>query len=187
MIKLFERDMFNIFERPRVQRESAGTIREFVNHVQKYLRVLHEVSHGVLGRINQLYDWKKLGRSNENTMNRWNMREHHDWHWSSFLQCRYQIFERATLNESRKSHKQIKGNHERYEFLLKQKQPFNSKVLSKTSLSTIQGRQCYLCQGQHLIYTCNQFLKLSVAERIQTVNRLKLCIKSAQWSCCCKV
>lgn len=53
----------------------------------------------------------------------------------------------------------------------------NSKSRSKTVLTTsTQGKNCFLCQGQHLIYSCKQFLSLSVEDRIREVKRLKLCL-----------
>lgn len=51
---------------------------------------------------------------------------------------------------------------------------FISKSQGKISFSTIvQNGQCYLCQGQHFIYSYNQFLNLSVKNRVQAVKRLK--------------
>lgn len=36
--------------------------------------------------------------------------------------------------------------------------------------------KCYYCNGNHFLYFCEQFLALSVPDRIKEVKRLKLCI-----------
>lgn len=94
-----------------------------------------------------------------------------------FLQRRCQVLERASLsNGSEIVNGKSKFNHEG-NGSGKQKQLFHLKSQVKTSLATTtQGGRCYYYQGQHLIYFCNQFLKLSVEDRFQAVKRLRLCI-----------
>ena len=36
--------------------------------------------------------------------------------------------------------------------------------------------QCFLCKGSHALYQCSDFLNLSVAERINKIRDLKLCL-----------
>jgi len=175
-----------LFELPCVQREAAGAIRELVDHVQKHLRVLHSM------RL-PTESWGELivylVEKNLDSVTRRRWEEYAETlddittdittdTLLEFLQRRCQVLERAALSENLGdiTGKSRFNNHERND-KGKQKQPFHLKSQGKTSLSTtVQGGRCYLCQGQHFIYSCNLFLNLSVEDRIQAVKRLKLCI-----------
>ncbi|XP_036145656.1 uncharacterized protein LOC118646575 [Monomorium pharaonis] len=169
-----------LFELPRVHRESSNAIRDLIDHVQKHLRVLQSMklpteSWGEL--IISLIE-KNLDSA---TRKRWE--EHAEMHEElmtktmiDFLQRRCQVLERAALSEGIKDVTSGIKTSEKNDNN-KIKSASNSRLQTKTTLSTtIQGGRCYVCQGPHLIYTCNQFLNLSVKDRIQTVKKLKLCI-----------
>lgn len=77
--------------------------------------------------------------------------------------------ERKAMESADKSRTELKNDRRR--------QPSYSNSRTKTSLATTnQGGRCYLCQGQHLIYSCKQFLRLSPEDRMREVKQLKLCI-----------
>jgi len=164
-----------LFELPRVHRESVNAIRELIDHVQRHIRVLKSMKLPTehWGEIIVHFVEKSLDYA---TRRRWE--EHAETLDElttdaiiNFLQRRSQILERASFNES-----SGKFNHND-KADGKSKQPFYSKSQNKTVFATsVQGGRCYMCQGQHLIYSCGQFLGLSVKDRIQTVARLKLCI-----------
>ncbi|XP_036145895.1 uncharacterized protein LOC118646638 [Monomorium pharaonis] len=169
-----------LFELPRVHRESSNAIRDLIDHVQKHLRILQSMklpteSWGEL--IISLIE-KNLDSA---TRKRWE--EHAEMHEElttktmiDFLQRRCQVLERAALSEGIKDVTSGVKTSEKNDNN-KIKLASNSRLQTKTTLSTtIQGGRCYFCQGPHLIYTCNQFLNLSVKDRIQTVKQLKLCI-----------
>lgn len=76
-----------------------------------------------------------------------------------FLQRRCQVLERASLSEGVGEVGLRKYNSDKVDG--NKKQSFNSRIQGRTTLATTtQGRRCYFCQGQHLIYHCNQFLNL---------------------------
>ncbi|XP_024887379.1 uncharacterized protein LOC112464560 [Temnothorax curvispinosus] len=91
-----------------------------------------------------------------------------------FLQRQCQLLRRATSDSE--SVNKAKDDIREKDKTSKQRS-LNSKAQGKTTLSTItQERRCYLCQGQHLIYSCKQFLGLSVEDRIRKIKRLRLCL-----------
>nr|CAI5853378.1 unnamed protein product [Callosobruchus analis] len=54
----------------------------------------------------------------------------------------------------------------------------NSEDINKSESSDLSSSalQCYFCKGDHSIYYCAQFLKLSISDRMQRVKKLKICI-----------
>lgn len=167
-----------LFEMPRMPRESAGAIRDLIDHVQKYLRVLQSMkspteSWGEL--IIHLIE-KNLDQA---TKRRWEeyaetLEGPRTDDILEFLQRRCQVLERIFLGEGGEIRSK---NHNSDKVDGNKTQSYNSRVQGKTTLATtIQGRQCYYCQGQHLIYHCNKFLNLPVENRIEIVKQLKLCI-----------
>ena len=168
-----------LFEMPRVQRESASTIRELVDHIQKHLRVLKSMdlpteSWGelIVYLVEKNLDYVTRKRWEEHaevleTVTTDDMME--------FLQHRCQVLERVSLGEG--CFRDTKPNSHHGKNDSSKSKPLNFKSQNKTTLSTtVQRRQCFMCQGQHFLYVCPQFLNLSVKDRIQTVKRLRLCI-----------
>ncbi|XP_024878022.1 uncharacterized protein LOC112458563 [Temnothorax curvispinosus] len=173
-----KRHIHCLFELPLVKRESASAIQDLVDHIQKHLRVLQAMglpteSWGDL--IIYLIE-KNLDNA---TRRRWEEHiEQRDGVTTSvmieFLQRQCQLLRRATSDS--KSVNKAKDDIREKDKTSKQRS-LNSKAQGKTTLSTItQERRCYLCQGQHLIYSCKQFLGLSVEDRIREIKRLRLCL-----------
>lgn len=168
-----------LFELPRVPRESAGAIRDLVDHVQKHIRVLQSMKSPTesWGELIIYLIEKNLDQA---TKRRWE--EHVEAlenpttdNIMDFLQRRCQVLERASLSEGVGEIRSRNHNNDKVDG--NKRQSFNSRVQGKTTLAaTSQGRRCCFCQGQHLIYHCNQFLNLTVENRIETVKQLKLCI-----------
>ncbi|XP_071648512.1 uncharacterized protein [Temnothorax longispinosus] len=167
-----------LFELPLVKRETASAIQDLVDHIQKHLRVLQAMglpteSWGDL--IIYLIE-KNLDNA---TRRRWEEHiEQRDGVTTSvmieFLQRQCQLLRRATSDSESVS--KAKDDIREKDKTSKQRS-LNSKAQGKTTLSTItQERRCYLCQGQHLIYSCKQFLGLSVEDRIREIKRLRLCL-----------
>lgn len=167
-----------LFELPQVKQESAGAIQELVDHVEKHLRVLQVMklpteSWGDL--IIYLIE-KNLDNA---TRRRWEeyIEQREEVATSTmieFLQRQCQLLRRASVdsevvNKSRDdSRERERPNRQRSS---------NLKSQSRTALSTTtQEKKCYLCQGHHLIYTCKQFLGLSIEDRIKEIKRLRLCL-----------
>lgn len=92
-----------------------------------------------------------------------------------FLQRRCQILEQASLSEAPGNQNKCNVNKDKTDNS-KQKMS-HLKTQGKVTLSTtIHKGRCYLCQSQHLIYSCHQFLNLSVEDKIKAIKRLKLCL-----------
>ncbi|XP_070527727.1 uncharacterized protein [Cardiocondyla obscurior] len=122
-----------LFELPSVKRESAGAIKELVDHVQKHLRVLKGMGlpTGSLSAVKARNDRRRKRVRDE--------------------ERRAREKERSKANRTKKPTK---------------------TVLTTTS----QEGKCYLCQGNHMLYGCRQFLSLSVEDRISEIRRLRLCL-----------
>lgn len=91
-----------------------------------------------------------------------------------FLQARCQMLERI---EARSKQKDVAKGTEADKVTKSRNQTKSlqgDKALALAA-STNAGK-CYLCQGDHFLYRCDQFLKMTVDERLKEVQRLKLCI-----------
>ncbi|XP_029155926.1 uncharacterized protein LOC114928760, partial [Nylanderia fulva] len=168
-----------LFELPRVHRESATAIQELLDHVHKHLRVLQSMKlpteawgELIIHLIEKNLDSSTRGRWEEHIEE---LTEVTTTTMTDFLQRRCQVLKRASLNEVKDLTIRKTHGHERNDG--NKRGLFHAKLQPKTSLSTtIQGGRCYWCQGQHLIYTCSEFLRLPAEDRLQEVRRKKLCI-----------
>ncbi|XP_071562311.1 uncharacterized protein [Temnothorax nylanderi] len=165
-----------LFDLPLVRRESASAIQDLVDHVQKHLRVLQAMglpteSWGDL--IIYLIE-KNLDNA---TRRRWeeHIEREDDVTTSTmidFLQRQCQLLRRAASDGEIVNRDDLRARDG-----TSRQRSLDSKVQGRTTLSTTtQERRCYVCQGQHSIYACKQFLGLSVEDRIREARRLKLCL-----------
>ena len=95
-----------------------------------------------------------------------------------FLKDRSLILERieSRSNDRALKEKELrsKGSHGHSKSQAGNKGAANLKTSSLTS--SLTTGKCFLCDGSHLLFVCEKFLALSVADRIKEVRRLKLCI-----------
>jgi len=178
-----KRHIQSLFELPQVRRESASAIQELVDHVQKHLRVLQSMKRPT-------ESWRDLiiylieKNLDSVTRRRWeeHIEQKEDVTTSTiieFLQRQCQLLRRAAVDSEsvNKSRDDIREKDRASKQRSLNQRSLTAQSQSRTTLSTIiQERRCYLCQGHHLIYSCKQFLELSVEDQIREVKRLKLCL-----------
>lgn len=161
-----------------MKQESADAFQELVDHVQKHLRVLQVMKLStesweevIIYLIEKNLDnatrrrWEEYIEQREEVMTSTMM---------EFLQRQCQLLRRASLDGEivNKPRDDIceKDKTNKYRSL-------NLKSQSKMALSTTtQEKKYYLCQGYHLIYNYEQFLGLSIEDRIKEIKRLKFCL-----------
>ncbi|XP_036146016.1 uncharacterized protein LOC118646671 [Monomorium pharaonis] len=163
-------------ELPKIRQESADTIQELVDHVQKHLRVLQAMKLPtdqwgdiIIFLIEKNLDSTTRRRWEEHIEDKENITTST---MMEFLRRHSQLLRRAAddseTGTSRNSVGEDNSNKQR---------TTSTKVRNNAALATTtrEGR-CYLCQGQHLIYGCAGFLNLSVEDRIKEIKRLRLCL-----------
>ncbi|XP_070510435.1 uncharacterized protein [Cardiocondyla obscurior] len=164
-----------LFEMPTVRRESAGAIQELVDHTQKHMRVLKGMGHPteswgalVIHLIERNLDgatrrhWEEHVESKENVTTETML---------EFLQGQCRLLKRATMGIE---FKEPVRNDARDKSKLSN--PKGARAARTVMAATLREGKCYLCQEDHLLYTCKQFLGLPVESRIDEIRRLRLCL-----------
>ncbi|XP_036146395.1 uncharacterized protein LOC118646807 [Monomorium pharaonis] len=162
-------------ELPKIRQESADTIQELVDHVQKHLRVLQAMKLPtdqwgdiIIFLIEKNLDSTTRRRWEEHIEDKENITTST---MMEFLRRHSQLLRRAADDSETGTSRNSVGKDN------SDKQRTSTKVRNNAALATTtrEGR-CYLCQGQHLIYGCAGFLNLSVEDRIKEIKRLRLCL-----------
>ncbi|CAL1672753.1 unnamed protein product [Lasius platythorax] len=166
-----------IDELPRIKQESASAIQELVDHIQKHIRVLQSMklptdSWGdlLIYVIEKNLDnvtrrrWEEHIESKDDVTTTTMM---------EFLQRQSQLLRRSatdgSINGARTEVSEKEASN-------KQRGSTTKSRGKATLATTTQEKKCYLCQGQHLLYSCKKFLSLAVDDRIKEIKRLKLCL-----------
>lgn len=149
-----------LMELPSFNKESASNIRSLLDNVQMHMRALKALDEPV-DQWSSLLIYIITSKVDRYT--------HREWEKSingtkmpqldtllEFLRNRYQILEASHFENNNHSYQKNK----------------KSQALS----STQQINFCNFCRGEHRIYSCEKFLKLSVEERVDAVKKAGLCI-----------
>ncbi|XP_072401038.1 uncharacterized protein [Diabrotica undecimpunctata] len=165
--------LFNI---ETISKETSHKIRALVDEVSNHLQALENLNkstdnwdllliHMITSKFdnNILRDWEK------------HTKEMQDETWSDLKRF---LRDRADYLEK------IEGKIEKQPSIQEKSGKFDAKQRSKgyarsfTSTSEFNGtsKGCVFCKGDHSIYSCEQFLRLSIFERRNFVNKAKLCL-----------
>lgn len=167
-----------LFAMPKVERESATAIRNLIDYALKHLRVLKSlklpteawdelVIHMIETKLDMatLRAWEQEGNTADAKLNT----------LTDFLEAKCQMLERI---EARTKEKEIS----------KKVEPDKPKPKTRSQTKAEEGERrvslatstdagkCYLCRGDHFLYHCENFLALSIEDRVKEIRRLKLCI-----------
>ncbi|XP_050543053.1 uncharacterized protein LOC126906529 [Daktulosphaira vitifoliae] len=153
--------------------ESAIKLRQFIdklsNHIQSLRTLGYEPNnwgplmvHMVMIKLDKmtLRAWetsacqKKVAEPNE---------------LLEFLESRFKILE--SMETSKTIATRVLGVND----LSSKNQNIKKNVFTKSFAVAVKSLECFVCKGPHTIYHCPTFLALSVQERINKVNELKLC------------
>lgn len=162
-----------LFTMPKMEKESAMTIRGLADYTLKRLRVLKSLNlptdswneliiHMIKAKLDAatLRAWEQSVIAADVTLVA----------LTDFLEKRCQILERI---ETRVKDKEITRKTESD----KKKAKSRSHEKPTTLANSTETGKCYLCQDNHFMYCCDKFLALSVDDRIKEVHWLKLCTK----------
>nr|CAI5850228.1 unnamed protein product [Callosobruchus analis] len=157
-----------LFELNSISKESSLALRSLIDSVNKHLRALKTLKlptdewDAIIIYMVAL----KLGR---NTNREWEQSKKDKQlptlaGFFEFLKNRADFLETIELNNSQKAKEHCDRTIRRH-----------SSFLINNSSDSHTESKCNYCKQQHLIYTCDKFLKLPVSERWTKVNEMKLC------------
>ncbi|XP_018395452.1 PREDICTED: uncharacterized protein LOC108773959 [Cyphomyrmex costatus] len=107
--------------------------------------------------------WEQEGNVESRTLN----------NFVDYLQKRCLMLERLEARAKEGSSHVVDGSDKQR---AKNRSPKSSQGDKSTSLAiSSENGKCFLCDGEHFIYYCKDFIAMSVDDRIKEVRRLKLC------------
>lgn len=152
-----------IFCTPKIEKESSTSLRNLVDCTSKHLRALDTlipaeqrwdavIIYLIVSKLDlvTIREWEKY-KIEKDLPTFGNLQ--------NFLKNKADILETIELNHSPKS-KDLRSNSERFR---------------KTFF--VGNENCSFCKGDHKIYVCENFLKLSEIERFEKVKSNRICIK----------
>lgn len=159
----------SLFEMETLSKESATGLRNLTDNVYKHLRALETLKQPVQ-HWDTLLIFVITSKLDKQTIREWEKRKISEEFpklddLSDFIRTRADWLETIEINHSSAKvtkEKEIRGG-------------------SKNVSLLVASRTCNFCKQNHVIYYCDEFLKLNVPDRIKKVNDLKLCS-----NCLCK-
>ncbi|XP_045462023.1 uncharacterized protein LOC123672080 [Harmonia axyridis] len=164
--------LFNLIP---LKKECSEALRNLIDSLFKHLRTLSNLGLNVdswdplliylmttkLDKIS-VCEWEKV----KSNLDLPTLKE-----FTTFLKNRADLLESLEQNNEispKTIKKEFKGKHVR-------------SYLGKTDRVKSKSVKCFLCNENHVIYYCSDFLKLSIPQRLEKVNELNLCR-----NCLCK-
>lgn len=180
-----------LFEMPSAEKESASSIMQLVDYVNKHTRVLKRLgapteswsdilSHMVESKLDRvtLRAWQErvaVSPDDENGDQQSNLDKLMD-----FLIQRCHTLERIESGKSKTNLSSDKGILKKQGQLRANGKNNPSKNSATEKVTSLAGSMttgaCFVCQGAHSVYKCNKFLAMSPEERNQEALKLKLCL-----------
>lgn len=153
-----------LFSLHPIQTENSTKLRELLDYISKHLRSLHQLGEPV-EHWDTLINFLVISKLDKTSTREWEQlkttKEVSTWEdLKTFLRGR------ADMLEAIESKGTDKGFH--------QKAPQNQSKSYKSFHTT--NVKCPHCKGNHLIYSCDGFKKLSAQDRIDFAKNSKLCL-----------
>lgn len=158
------------FAMPKVEKESAMAIRELIDYTSKHLRVLNSMGLPT-DSWDELIIHMVESSLDDTTLRAWELK-------GGTADAKLEtltdfLVERCKTIERLEARNREKGATRRLESG-KPKAKAQEKTTALANVTT--AGKCYLCQGNHFLYHCENFLGLTADDRLKEVRRLKLCI-----------
>lgn len=157
-----------IFDLPNVNRDSVESLRFFVDNLQKHYRALRNLKEPV-------EQWSTIlihllsSKLDTNSRKEWEIETKDVVSPTSEIFIQF-LIDRCKLLESIDNKYLNKSSSSNYHNT--HHKSVTTKIQSNISTRLLS---CIFCKGDHLIYYCNEFLKLSISDRINTIRKLKAC------------
>lgn len=166
----------NIFNMPQVIKDSARSLREFLNILNTNIEALKSLNievnswdplliHIMTSKLDFVSrkGWEETLKDTKPPTKT---------QLIEYLTQRCHLLEALDINKSftPNTHlKNFKGSNDKHH--INRSNTTSSFVAQKKGSAT-----CYVCKGRHYIYFCKQFIDLQVDQRINEVRKLKLCL-----------
>lgn len=151
-----------IFDLEQLTRESSSSLRQLIDDIYKHLRALENLKQPI-DHWDALLMFIITSKLDKTTAREWEKFKL-DYETLKLSDFKTFLHSRANLLET------LEMNHG-----IKSKEISNRPSTKKYSLLASNTRKCNYCSKEHLIYSCNSFLQLAVAERKNRVKELGLC------------
>ncbi|XP_061729385.1 uncharacterized protein LOC133534298 [Cydia pomonella] len=167
-----------LFNLDPIQRESDKSLRFLSDHVTKNLRALK-----TLGQPTEHWDTMLVhllsAKLDTNTNSKWEEHRNTLKEWPTLDDFREFLKNRADILENLyRSKRDKQANHKpepvAIKTLFKHDKNIKTFMISEKQ-SDHKGRPCVVCHGDHRVYDCPTFRKMSVDERWSRASSLKLC------------
>lgn len=152
----------SIFEMENLTKESARALRNLIDTVNKHLRSL-----GTLGQPTEFWDTlliyiitSKLDKSTAKEWEKYKIASENPSleDMQTFLSSRADLLETLEVNHGIKATRDL-----------------NPRIHGRQTALTSSHTVCYNCKDSHRIHKCEDFLKLSIPNRITKIRQLRLC------------
>jgi hypothetical protein len=160
-----------LFDLPNVTKDSPASLRQLIDKVDLHLKVLKTLDaptetwdlliiHLIELKLDAftMREWETTNKKTMPTLK----------DMYAYLKDRCRVWEAIQFHKNPEKNRDVQSKSNPQQ---KSKAPFTR---SSSNLAT-QQPSCKLCNQNHFMYQCKQFLNLSVSARIAEVKRLKLC------------
>ncbi|XP_068914687.1 uncharacterized protein [Tenebrio molitor] len=160
-----------LFDLPNVTKDSPASLRQLIDKVDLHLKVLNTLDaptetwdlliiHLIELKLDAftMREWETTNKKTMPTLK----------DMYAYLKDRCRVWEAIQFHKNPEKNRDVQSKSNPQQ---KSKAPFTR---SSSNLAT-QQPSCKLCNQNHFMYQCKQFLNLSVSARIAEVKRLKLC------------
>lgn len=156
-----------LFYLPTINKESFSALRNFVVNFQKNFRAVKN--------LNEILIHLLLTKSDFNTKKEWEIKTKNEISpqlntFITFLTNRCHILESVDSNKL--------NPHSQQQTPISGKRGYLNKpyLQSNVSANINLTLSCLYCKEDHNIYYCNDFQKLTVSDRLNTIRKLKACV-----------
>lgn len=170
----------SLFSMQSISKETPSHLRKMIDAVLKNLRALKSLGqptdswdtliiHIILTKLDPLTEkeWEQFKINSSHSKDCRDLQDLID-----FLKDRADMLEMIKANSSASSSSVPKMSHE---VPKKQFQKSHSFVSTKKSKEVTRTKPCYMCNGNHSLYTCSAFLALNDKDKLDFVDNKLLC------------
>lgn len=169
----------SIFEYPSIKRESHTDLRNLFDNVTKHLRSLKALGEDT-DSWDRLIIYVMAEKFDDVTRRDWETYKYASTlpsmkDMNAYLKEKCEVLEKLEVTKAEK---------QRFQYQHYKKGSSSSFVAGNNQYK----RRCYYCNKEHLLHSCDSFLKLSINDRILAAKELKLCLNClrdnhASWHC----
>ncbi|XP_055622473.1 uncharacterized protein LOC129766046 [Toxorhynchites rutilus septentrionalis] len=174
---LKKRHLQDLLEIPRMKKETAAALHSAVDDFQRHVKILEQLGEPT-AHWSTLLEHLLCIRLHDDTIRAWE--DHAETVGNQtykclveFLEKRIRVLESVSVNHNNIAHQTtpaagVNSTHHRRPSL-----PFKMSTHAVTESS---APKCHACDQHHPLVRCSKFEKMTLAERLRTVNSKRLCL-----------